>query len=268
MTNILEEYKLWLIAQGQSENTIDSYLTGVRNLLEEIELEKLSEKNIISYLLKLKEDKAPATVKLRRNNIISFLKFLKKDIEIPAMVKTKYMNKLPEHFSEKEFKEKILPLIPDLFRYPLRVEAIFNFMFYTGVRRHELSTLKRKNIDFEKRVVKVKGKGNKERLIGIHKKIIPLLKMYFSSEEEDISAFNCSDESIGNYCDSISKYFERFKITPHTFRHSFAMWFINKTGNPIALQRLLGHENIATTMIYTRMTDKEIIDQYRKAEEE
>jgi len=178
MDKKLKEYKIWLKAQGYAENTQVMYLIVMKEIAKKINIDNLTENTITDFLLKLNEIKKPETISMYRKGIKAFCKFKNLIIKVPLIVKKVQNNELPIHFTEEEFKKEILPLVNN-FQNPIKAEALFSFMFYTGLRRSEVANLKRKDIDLNNRSVKVFGKGKKIRVVGFTKKIIPLLKLYF-----------------------------------------------------------------------------------------
>lgn len=180
------------------------------------------------------------------------------------MVKSRTLKKIPKTLSEQRFKEELIPLIPEIFNKPLKVEAILTLFFYTGIRREELITLQRNDINLKEGNAKIHGKGGKERIAYFPFEIKDTLNAYFESEPEISNAFNTSATSIRYICEQLNEHFEDLHIHPHLFRHSFAVMFINKGGDVSKLQKILGHASLKTTEIYLNFANKDIENGYRK----
>lgn len=266
MKSTLEKFSKWLKAQGVSNHTHRAYLTVIKEVTKKIKIKDFNENNLTDFLLKLNEEKSFSTLTVYKAGLRAFINFRKLHITIPPIAKKIKTNETPIHFTEKEFQKEILPLVSK-FQNPLKVEALFTFMFYTGLRRSEVAGLKRNEIDFDKRSVKVLGKGKKIRVVGFPKKIIPLLKIYFGSDPEEKNAFNSSGSNIKRYCDKLTEFYGKIKITPHTFRHSYGCRKRLKGIGGEVLSMLMGHSDSRTTQIYTKLRDEEILARDREIEE-
>lgn len=192
-----------------------------------------------------------------------FYKFLGVSDDKNEWIKIKYVRttkRKPEYINEEELKELSKHL-------PNKLALVILFMYNTGIRREELLTLKRQNIDLMQNpcTVKVMGKGSKERFIYFSGKYSPKLREklmeYFQSEEEQTNAFNISLSQLNYACSKLNKYSIVTHIHPHLFRHSYAKTMMGK-GLPITyLSYMLGHSNISTTQAYTNPTE-ELIKAY------
>lgn len=175
--------------------------------------------------------------------------------------------KLPEVLSVEEVDELITAI--DLSKKEgERNRAILETLYSCGLRVSELITLKISNLAFEEGFVKVTGKGNKERIIPIGRAAIRYIQHYFESSRnhqevkkgfEDIVFLNNRGAQltrnmifiiIKKLCVKIN--FKK-KISPHTFRHSFATHLVEGGADLRAVQEMLGHESITTTEVYTHL---------------
>ena len=155
------------------------------------------------------------------------------------------------------------------FRYNLLVRDIvtIEILFSTGIRVSELSNLKKNEINIKQGIIKIFGKGSKERIIQIcDKEVLLLLKEYcilFKIKDNETKYFllnrlnnNFSEQSIRAM---IHKYEEKLglkNITPHMFRHSFATLLLEEGVDVRYIQNMLGHSSISTTQIYTKVNTK------------
>ena len=161
-----------------------------------------------------------------------------------------------------------------------RNRAMIEMLFSCGLRVSELIGLKISNINFRTNLVKIEGKGNKERLIPLSHKAKSELKKYFAQyrdyleiedEFRDIVFLNKHGKSLSRVMvfNIIKHLAERAnikkQISPHTFRHSFASVLVQGGADLRAVQEMLGHESILTTEIYTYLDNshlKETIYKY------
>src|SRR3990167_100057 len=131
-----------------------------------------------------------------------------------------------------------------------------DFLWKTGCRITEAISIRKRDIDFYNRTVSIrwlKGRKQRQRLIPMHQTLAYALSVYCGSMNLDDVVFQMSRQrawqivrKYGNQA-SIGK-----ELHPHTFRHSFAIYFLGKVGNLIMLKDLLGHANITTTMVYLK----------------
>jgi integrase/recombinase XerD len=148
----------------------------------------------------------------------------------------------------------------------LRNMVVLELLFTTGARVSEIANLTDDNIDLSSGIVKIRGKGNKERIIQIcNAETITILKRYRKLAMQKILAANnhflvnrlnnkLSDQSIRNIVKSLSRSVStRFIVTPHVFRHSFATLLLEKDVDIKYIQTMLGHSSITTTQIYTHV---------------
>lgn len=263
MDKILTQFKEHLILNGKKPTT---YCNRVRRFLSQIKVEEITQEKVNSYLVKQKENNAIETVNLDIKSLKVFFKFLKKDIELPKLYKATV--KIPETISLDYFEKEILPVTDCIFKNPLKAKTILSFMLYTGMRKQELLTIKRKDINLENRTVKIySSKSNKEEEKPFSKKLIPLLKTYFISEQETINAFNITKNSVDYLFKALKVYFKDINLHPHILRHSISTHLYEKGASLEFIKDFLGHKNIETTVRYlgkTNRATKQLYDRYIK----
>jgi len=147
----------------------------------------------------------------------------------------------------------------------LKCNAVLKFLFFTGIRKGELFTLKREKIDFVNCAVSIWGQKDKtDRTVYFPDTIIKDLTDYFNSEPEgDKGAFNITPPELTYLVKKIGKYLNK-DISPHILRHSSATYMTRKNISPLVMQRILGHNSLATTLIYARPDDKLAQEIYKK----
>ncbi len=259
---VLQRYHNYLIARKLSL----CYCNYISLFLKYCQEHNITYDNINASILTdfLNHDKYSAnTVNLFIKSGRHFYKFLGVLDDKNEWIKIKYVRtpkRKPEYINEEELKELSKHL-------PNKLSLVISFLYYTGIRREELLTLKRQNIELMKSpcTVKVLGKGAKERLVFFSEKYSPKLReklvQYFQSEEEKTNAFNISLSQLNYLCRKVNKYSVGKHIHPHLFRHSYAKTMMSK-GLPITyLSYMLGHSNITTTQIYVNPTE-ELIKAY------
>ena len=267
---MIEKYKNWLeTMQRLSPITVKTYLGRVKVLAQHIDLNNITEEEINNFLSTYTKEKSKSTLNGYINTIASLLKFLKKDITLNAQVPIK--DNIPNYITEKDFLERVIPVVEYYCEKDvLKMKALLYFMFYTGARLSDIQNLKRKNIDFENKYVTFKhGKGDKDRDVPLLDMVIELLHKYFTVDPEDFNAFNLNIHTLRKRLKNINEILGDLKFTSHTFRHSYAMWYLNEFGDNIRnLQLNMGHNDIKTTMKYLGIKNKDRIENFKKKEKE
>ena len=226
-----------------------TYYHRIKEFLQEVSIENISEETINKFFLEKKEKLSPSTFNCYRASLKVFLKFLHKDIEIPKSIKV--IEKIPDSISLKYIKEKIIPVVECIFENPLKIKTILYFMFWTGLRQGELLYLKRENIDLKERTAKVFiPKTKKELMVIFPEDIAKLMKVYFSIEPERENAFNLKLTTIRNVFMALKPHFKDIRLRPHLFRHTHATEFMESGAGMKFLQDSLGHKNIKSTLKY------------------
>jgi len=286
MQERLEEFLHHLrLSQGLSQNTLESYRLDLKkyfkylkkkniSALKEVRPDNISEFILILYRKKL----ASTTISRNLSAIKSFHRFLLNDDysdSNPAETidSPKIGIRLPHTLTPDEMK-KILeqPFAEnDLGK---RDKAILEFLYATGVRISELLNFKREGFLPEVSLVRIIGKGNKERFVPIGKKGIKAVRDYLNDSRpylakpwsEDIMFLNRRGKKLSRM--GAWKIIKRYilltgikkRVTPHTIRHSFATHLLEGGADLRAVQEMLGHADISTTQIYTHI-DREFIKQ-------
>lgn len=259
---MVEKYKKYLLKNEASALTIANYIGKIKTFLKTVPIKEINEEKIEEFILKLKEKRKPSTVNNYKSVIQSFLTFLKKDIPIPKQKKPPTM--LPDNIDETFFNKEIIPVIECIFTNPLKIKTIMYFILYTGVRRRELTNLKREHINITSRTAKIFGKGAKERVVFFTKEVAEMLQQYFAVEPEILNTFNINYEALKKVFTKAKPYFKTINFRCHLLRHSFATIFINNGGDIATLSRLLGHSSITTTMRYIGVETTKMKELYDK----
>ena len=167
--------------------------------------------------------------------------------------------KNPEYFSKEEFQIFFNAMGIDWYK------DIVQFAVLTGMRRSEITHLKWKNIDLNKRTIQVvssptfRTKAGKKRIVPIHRKLMPTLKSRFNPDPEKYVFTHCTRKVKESY---VTHRFSDYKVLSgikrkglhfHSLRHTFASWLVQEGVSLYEVQRLLGHSNIAVTEIYAHL---------------
>lgn len=184
---------------------------------------------------------------------------------------------LPDYLTEREI-EKLFTTVSEIDLYELRDKAIFELLYSCGLRISEAVELTLSDMDFTNGFIKVRGKGNKERLVPIGREAVRLLKKYISDSRPVILGKRSSEyvfiSKKGSMLNRksvwrlLKGYVDRTEIrkniTPHTLRHSFATHMLENGADLRSVQELLGHMDISTTQVYTHLARKELQKIHKK----
>lgn len=264
-----------------SNNTINSYendLNKLNGYFDNKDLLKLTNKDILKYLNTLNE-LAPSTISHNISSLKSFyLYFVKIGRIIYSPIEAIKMPKigihLPTYLTEEEI-EKLLD-IEVIDAFSARNKAILELLYATGLRISELISLEFKNIDLKDCIVRVVGKGNKERIVPINSIAVNALDNYLNNYRSLLIK-----NTLNNYIflnnhgkqltrqgvfkmiksEAINKGIKK-EISPHTIRHTFATHLLENGADLRIIQELLGHSDISTTQIYTHLSNEKLHADY------
>ena len=274
-----ENFKNYLkLERGLSINSIKSYEYDLNLFKKFIETNQISDtpvsckpetvKNYLYNNLSKKKSRSQARSISAIKSFFNYLIFeghIEKspisDIESPKLEK-----KLPEVLTELEIEE-LISSIDIKENFGQRNRTIIEVLYGTGMRVSELINLKLSNIFFKENIIKIIGKGNKERFVPLGRIALNEIKEYLKVRENSIIDSKFSDIVFLNrygrgltrsmifkiISDSYKKIGLDKKISPHTLRHSFATHLLKNGADLRTIQMILGHESITTTEIYTHL---------------
>lgn len=262
-----------------SVNTVDSYgenLLLLKNYTNK-ELISLKKEDIKDFL-----DNVEATARTKAhyltvfNSFYKYLVFMDKIKSNPCdgIKAPKLEKKLPTYLTNEEIAKLFNIRLTKPVDY--RNKAILEVMYATGARISEVINLELNQIDFEECIIRVVGKGKKERIIPLDDVAIEALDNYINNYRPFlIKNETCNYVFLNKNGEKISRQmiFKILKnlankvgitkeISPHTLRHSFASNLLNNGADLRVIQELLGHENLETTEIYSHLQNKKIKDDY------
>jgi site-specific recombinase XerD len=290
------------IEQGRSQRTLanyDHYLTRLIDYAGDIHLDDIDPELVRKWRLWLNRLGTNTSDELQRSTLNYHLIALRSFLRFCAKRGVKAM--APDKIElAKTVRKEVTFLTPEelvrLFDQPdtgtiigLRDRAILELLFSSGLRVSELVKLDRDHINLKRREFMVRGKGQKDRPIFISPDAAEWIQRYLDRREDNLKALfvRYSGQSqvdlSGNYrrltARSIQRLVLRYAllagitkhVSPHTLRHSFATDLLMNGADLRSVQAMLGHSNIATTQIYTHVTDphlKQIHERFHRATED
>ena len=285
----LSEYKQYLIVEkGLSKNTIYSYLRDLiafSNFIgEEYEInqiENINKEHIHLYLKELSKTNCTNSISRKLVSLRMLYIFLVKENIVKENLMSSFTlpkrdKKLPIILSQEEMIE-ILDGIIVCDAISSRNRCMVELLYATGMRISELLNLTLKDLNIKMGFIKVIGKGNKERMIPIGSYVGEILEQYindyraeFNIKNDSLLFFNKHGQRLSReefysilqtivYSTSITK-----KVSPHTFRHTFATHLLENGADLRSIQELLGHSDISTTTIYTHISNQKIRSEYQQ----
>ena len=272
------------IEKGLSQNSVKSYQSDLLHFMEwsvqalKIPAKLTTSQDINKYIKYLfDQDFKSSSVNRKISSIKAYFIFLKKkkyidvipteDIPIPKQNKN-----LPNSMSERDV-ETLLSCINAKKDIEIRDKAMVELLYATGVRVSELINIKFSNIDMNRNVVRVLGKGSKERLIPFgdkaHDSITKYLQIRGKSQAKELFLSNRGKIlSRVSFWNRVKVYLIRCNlksnISPHTLRHAFATHLLNRGADLRSVQMLLGHSDLSTTQIYTHIAKQRLSDILKK----
>lgn len=282
MQRYIEKFIRYLeIEKNYSPHTILNYrldLKDFQQFLGEQSVEKVDYLTLRKYLAVLKEKNLTSrTVGRHLSCLRSFFRFLTREgylktNPLTGLSSPKLEKHLPLFLTEEEVSRLIAAVIPKDER-GLRDRAILETFYSSGIRISELVGLNIPDIDFIGGIIKVMGKGKKERIAPIGEQALSAIRDYLErrNKPQDALFLNKSKRRIGvrGVRNIVGKYIRlagiKQGVSAHTLRHSFATHLLNRGADLRSVQELLGHVNLSTTQIYTHLTTERLKSVYDKA---
>ncbi|WEB31397.1 site-specific tyrosine recombinase XerD [Lactobacillus mulieris] len=278
------------LERGLSKNTVDSYQLDLNQFIEYLDKEKITDWSedpliIDSYLAKQRDEgKKTSTISRGITTLRRFYRYLLRQhiLVVDPLIQIdtpKQEKRLPLALSQKEVEQLLAQ--PDIKTTTgLRDRAILELLYATGMRVSELINLKEADLHTDLKIIRVLGKGSKERLVPVTDFALSWLDKYLKNVRDPAllkKGVACDFLFLNNRAgqltrqavwQSIKKYSKLAKIdkdiTPHTLRHTFATHLLENGADLRVVQEILGHSDISTTQIYTNLSQKHIFDVYQK----
>lgn len=281
MQKIIQEYIDYLTnVKHYSDKTISSYHFDLKDFLRfcldnDLSIEEINVKDINQYVSNLKINKYNVSSINRKIVCLrNFFKFYITEVNENgnnpminySIIKTQ--KKLPSYLFKQQVKDLLIPCEKKP-HYALRNQCIILLLLNTGMRVSEIANLNLLDLDIEGLVIRVFGKGQKERMVFFMPSLVSYLKEYIDNVRPILNKYNLEEnalfigskgsrittraiENILN--DRASHSINPFKVTPHMLRHTFATSLLDNDVDIKMVQELLGHCSLSTTQIYTHVS--------------
>ena len=294
MKKLINEFKSHLKDEkNYSNHTILSYETDLwqfyRYLISLNKTNSIHDINhytIRKYIVYLKENNfSRKSIARKISTLRSFFKYLLKERTILSnpslnLITPKIDKKLPGFLYVQE-NNQLIDSINIRTSKGKRDKAILEILYGTGMRVSELTNLDMNDIDFDEKMVRVFGKGSKERILPLNQHCIEALDNYLSVRK----SFYLKGKKINRNILFLNRFGNRLtarsicriinqclmnsgldkKISPHVLRHTFASHLLGGGADLRSVQELLGHESLSTTQIYTHITKERLKSIYQKS---
>jgi tyrosine recombinase XerC len=282
MERYIDKFKRYLeIEKNYSRHTILNYqidLEDFKKFLGDSPIEKVDYLLVRRYLALLKEKNFGSKTMARHlSTLRSFFKFLVregflKNNPILSVSSPKIEKHLPSFLTEEQTVRLIESSSPKN-EAGFRDRAILETFYSSGLRISELVGLNLDDVDFIGGIIKVRGKGKKERIVPVGDKALQSLREYLNKRKKQTQSLflnkrgtRITDRGVRGI---VAKYIRisgmKQRISPHTLRHSFATHLLNRGADLRTVQELLGHASLSTTQIYTHLTTERLKSVYDKA---
>lgn len=288
--NNLDKYIDYLLYEkAYSKHTILNYKDDILEYLDFLKLEELEYENIVYedlryYLVYLKDKKKNSNSSIDRkiSALRGFYKYLVnlKILEVnpfDIVSGPKKEKKLPRYFEYNELEE-LFNSVDISSVIGRRDRLILELLYATGVRVSEMVEIKVSDIDISNRNINIIGKGNKERIVKFGQYCLDAINDYLDNSYNKLNINNINylflnsrgskltDRGVRYILDNLIKETGlNKKISPHMLRHSFATHLLNNGADLLTVQKLLGHESIKATQVYTHVSTDRLKEVYFKS---
>ncbi len=285
ITNFLRHLR---IEKNASRFTVSAYQLDLGQLLqftEEQDLHEITRKSLRSFLASFSKKGLKATsINRKLTSLRSFFKYLCSQEILdtnPAatLLYLKKEKKLPSFFQYEVILKALS--FPDTNTIDgLRDRVILEIFYSTGIRLRELVGMNLEDVDLTNEVLRVTGKGSKDRLVPFGKSIVKIIKEYIKARAQFTQSLDLSTEAFflnkkgkrvspGQVQYRVKKYLlaasEKQEAYPHMLRHSFATHLLDEGADLMSVKELLGHSSLSTTQVYTHLTTERLKKVYKQA---
>lgn len=269
--------------------TIKAYRIDLTQFFSYVQSAEPEKETIEQYITDLHKKYKQKTIKRKIASIKAFYSYLEEE----ELVEQNPFRKIKVKFKETIILPRIIPreeieqllnyiyasissLSGIQYKHTLRDASVIEVFFATGARVYEISNIRAENINLNSGLIRIMGKGRKERYIQIsNTAVLDILRKYYEENEPEIkkSGYFFINNRGNRYTEqSIRLMLKKYtlkggiqrKITPHMFRHSFATYLIEEGADVSCVQQLLGHSSIKTTQIYIHVAAKKQADILRE----
>jgi len=281
------------VERRYSYNTYIAYENDIAHFVEFLEKEEFGDLSDATtkvaefYVSSLMDEYIPKTIQRKISSLKTIYHYYMDNLKefdfnpFNKIVLPKPEKKLPKFIYDDEIDE-FFNSIDITTETGLRDKLIFSLLYGSGLRVSELTSLELKDVNMNDRIITVHGKGSKDRMVpmsveskDLYKeyiyKVRPILLSRSNILDNDNVFLNfkgttLTSRGVRDILNRIIKDTEStLRVSPHTFRHTFATHLLNKGMDVRMVQELLGHENLSTTQIYTKISKENLIKEYEKA---
>ena len=269
--------------------TIKAYRIDLTQFFSYVQSAEPEKETIEQYITDLHKKYKQKTIKRKIASIKAFYSYLEEEELVEQnpfrKIKVKFKETiiLPRIIPREEIKQLLNYIYVSLsslsgiqYKHTLRDAAVIEVFFATGARVYEISNIRAESINLNSGLIRIMGKGGKERYIQINNTaVLDILRKYYAENEPEIkkSGYFFINNRGNRYTEqSIRLMLKKYtlkagiqrKITPHMFRHSFATYLIEEGVDVSCVQQILGHSSIKTTQIYIHVAAKKQADILRE----
>ncbi|MFA5354810.1 MAG: site-specific tyrosine recombinase XerD [Thermodesulfovibrionales bacterium] len=277
---LLDSFAAYLtVERGLSPNTVRSYILDLKGFFDFLGeqgkgIEALEREEIVGYIGRLRETgHAGASISRFISSVKGFSRFLLTSGSIAEdptemLVSPKIWERLPKALSREEMKRLLaVELKTNAF---VRDSAMLELLYASGLRASEIISLRISDLDFEAGFFRVTGKGAKERIVPMNRRAMEKIRKYMQELRPQLVKGKSSPYLFlsrrglpmtrQRFWQALKEFGEQagLEVTPHSIRHSFATHLLEGGADLRSLQRMLGHSDIATTQIYTKVTGERL----------
>ncbi len=275
-----------LIERGLSKDSLSAYKQDIE-LLEfflnkvNAKLEDINDETLLLFaVFAKKQGNAPRTLARRFSSIRSFFLYCNSEGYIPNnpaifLDSPKFSQNIPYVLSKEEI-EKMISMANQSDKSSQRDSLILEILYAAGLRVTELINLSLTDIDSSRSLIKTHGKGDKDRIVPIHQKALEKLHYFIQNIRPQFNP-QCDAVFVNRSGNALTRQYTwkmiqkyalladiRQKVSPHTFRHSFATHLLENGADLRSVQLLLGHSDLAATQIYTHIQSQHLVDSIAK----
>ena len=263
------------------QSDMEQFIEYVRNTYEITDLTKVSTTVLRSYLVHLKDHGlSNRSINRKLTTLRTFYKYcLREDLiantPMTGIKSLKQEKVLPKFVSEADINKVSFADVDD---FATRRDAlIFELLYQTGMRQAELRGMKDANVDKAGMVLKIHGKRNKDRIVPLSLQMIRMIDQYQTLRDATFDA-HADRLLVNDKGEEMSPYYVYNKVhgmlecvttlkqkSPHVLRHTFATHLLDKGASLVAIQKLLGHEDLATTQVYAHTTIEQLKEIHKQA---
>ncbi len=281
------------VERNYSPNTLRSYDSDLRHFVSYLlsnEIRSLEEvrKNLLRAYLGglLDEGLTKKSVARKIASLRSFFRYAKRHKIVTTnptltLISPKLEKRLPSFLDEPAIK-RLFDSVDSSTEHGRRDAAILELFYSTGMRLNELIQLNVDDVDFSQGVVKVTGKGSKQRIIPVGRRALQAMRAYIVDRGRLVLDQKQGKEQLPLFLtpkgdrfypqavirmvkSTIGKVSELQKRSPHVLRHTFATHLLNRGADLRAVKELLGHESLSTTQVYTHVSTEQMKKVYRQS---